>query len=279
MKNYRMKFVELEIDPCEITIQNTLGKGGFGVVKKGLWRGTGIAMKIIPTIDNFHEFEVELDILSRLHHPNICQLLGASTYENPYMIVMEYMSNGSLDQHINKLSYNRKVDVIKDISKGIAYLHHRKPNSIIHRDLKPSNILLTVSFKAKIADFGISCLQTGENEVYQMTGETGTYRYMAPEVFKHENYGCKVDVWSFGMILYHLFVEPPFNEMNSKILFECIRKNEIPIKWECLKNDLKILLKKCIAIDCNQRWNSMYIVQYCNSELFYTKRNRFSCFL
>lgn len=271
---------ELEIDSNEVTVSSTLGKGSFGVVKKGLWRGTDVALKIISNTDviDYTEFQREFEILSRLHHPNVLQLLGACTTHVPHMIIMEYMANGSLDNKMNELKYNQKIDILKDISKGLAYLHHRKPDCIIHRDLKPSNILLSVSLKAKIADFGISSLLKNADDTFNMTGETGTYRYMAPEVFKHQSYGTKVDVWSFGMILYHMFGEQPFEGMKLHDMFECIRISNIPIRWDLLSKELRILLKNSIEIDAQKRWDSMYIVNYCNNDINYERNGCFFCF-
>ena len=148
---------EWEIFHSELDIRQVLGEGSFGIVRYATWRGTEVALKVIndKTIDT-DEFNVEMMILSKLHHPNILQFLGSCTTKVPYIIVMEYMINDSLENNINKLDYGKKISIIKDISKGLAYLHNRKPHCIIHRDLKPSNILLTSSYRAKIADFGIS---------------------------------------------------------------------------------------------------------------------------
>uniref|UniRef100_K7K1Y0 Protein kinase domain-containing protein n=1 Tax=Glycine max TaxID=3847 RepID=K7K1Y0_SOYBN len=98
---------------------------------------------------------------------------------------------------------------------GMAYLHN-EPNVIIHRDLKPRNVLLVNSSAdhLKVGDFGLSKLikVQSAHDVYKMTGETGSYRYMAPEVLKHRRYDKKVDVFSFAMILYEMLEgEPPFS--------------------------------------------------------------------
>lgn len=259
---------EWEIPHSELDIKQVLGKGSFGVVRYATWRGTEVALKVIndKTI-NTEEFNVEMMILSKLHHPNILQFLGSCTTKVPYIIVMEYMINDSLENNINNLDYNKKINIIKDISKGLAYLHNRKPHCIIHRDLKPSNILLTSSYKAKIADFGISSLQAQSSECYKMTGETGTYRYMAPEVMKHMNYNTKVDIWSFGMIVYHIFVEKPYGNIPIERVFNYISNDTVPINYNALSDDLKTLIHNTVLIDFNQRWDSIYLVNYCNNDL------------
>lgn len=259
---------EWEISHSELDIRQVLGEGSFGIVRYATWRGTEVALKVIndKTIDT-DEFNVEMMILSKLHHPNILQFLGSCTTKVPYIIVMEYMINDSLENNINKLDYGKKISIIKDISKGLAYLHNRKPHCIIHRDLKPSNILLTSSYRAKIADFGISSLQSQSSECYKMTGETGTYRYMAPEVMKHMDYNTKVDIWSFGMIVYHLFVEKPYGNIPIEKICRYISNDTVPINYSELSDDLKTLIHNTVLIDFNQRWDSIYLVNYCNNDL------------
>lgn len=268
---------ELEINSGEIHITKIIGKGAFGVVEKGIWRGTDIAIKVLQEKDlNISEFYTEIMILSKLHHPNILQLLGISFSEMPYSIIMEYMENGSLADHIKekKFNYNNRLEVLKDISKGLAYLHHRKPDAIIHRDLKPSNILLTRSFKAKIADFGISCLRSNVNdETYELTGETGTYKWMAPEVMKHEFYNNKVDIFSFGMICYALFIDDPYIGLTLNSIFISISKGEVPLnmskyKTKYLSYTLKNLILNTVTYDKNKRWDTLYMVNYCNNMMY-----------
>ena len=102
----------------------------------------------------------EFNTMTKLHHPNIVQFLGY--IDNPFIIVMEYIPKGDLLTNIPKLSKSQKMNIMKDILKGLVYIHNRKPFSLIHRDIKPTNILLTNSKVAKITDFGLSkfyCLE------------------------------------------------------------------------------------------------------------------------
>ena len=93
--------------------------------------------------------------------------------------------------------YYEYLPIALDIANGMAYLHSQ---AILHRDLKPSNVLLTNNKRAKISDFGMSVAITGQ----ELTAETGTYRWMAPEVIKHESYSSNADVYSFGIVLWQL---------------------------------------------------------------------------
>jgi serine/threonine protein kinase len=161
--------------------------------------------------------------MKRLHHPNIVQFFGACS-KQPMMLICEYMAGGTLTSFRTRLQGKPlKADKIfgfaQNIAAGLNYLHS---HDIIHRDLKPSNLLLDNKFKTlKVADFGLAKISntaapdrlrkvpvpgpTSEGpDTYVMTGETGSYRYMAPEVFRHQHYTEKVDVYSFGVILYEM---------------------------------------------------------------------------
>jgi len=114
------------------------------------------------------------------------------------------------------------VEMALDVARGMAYLHGRKPLPVIHRDLKPGNLMLTRVGRVKIGDFGLSKTMSVRHKMPQdldenftMTGETGSYRYMAPEVFRHEFYGTAVDVYAASMIFYQLFsFRQPFYGIN-----------------------------------------------------------------
>jgi serine/threonine protein kinase len=114
------------------------------------------------------------------------------------------------------------VEMALDVARGMAYLHGRKPLPVIHRDLKPGNLMLTRAGRVKIGDFGLSKTMSVRHKMpqnlsenFSMTGETGSYRYMAPEVFRHEFYGTSVDVYAASMIYYQLFsFQQPFYGIN-----------------------------------------------------------------
>lgn len=109
------------------------------------------------------------------------------------------------------LSMALSIRMCLDCARGMTYLHCRSPQPVIHRDLKPNNLMIS-SPRLKIGDFGLSKTLSVRNrlpqdmsQAYNLTGETGSYRYMAPEVFRHEYYGTPVDVYAFSMIAYQMF--------------------------------------------------------------------------
>ncbi len=214
-------FGDWEIPPWELFIfeSRLLGEGSFAKVYLAKWRETFVVAKVIN--ENIAERDKELvmrefKIMTKLHHPNIVQFLG---YINkPFIIVMEYIPKLDIDKNINSLKKYQKIDIMKDILRGLAYIHNRRPYSLIHRDIKPTNILLTNSKVAKITDFGLSKFynleksssydniqsmeKTSDND---LTNFVGTERYMAFEVKDKLPYTNKADIYSCGILIYELF--------------------------------------------------------------------------
>ncbi len=212
-------FEDWEIPPWEIHIfkDRLLGEGGFSKVYLAKWRETFVVAKIINTeiIKTKKELVLrEIDIMSKLHHPNIVQFLGY--VNNPFILVMEYIPQGNLRDNISKLYKSQKITIMKDILKALAYFHNRKPHSLIHRDIKPTNVLLTNSKVAKITDFGLSKFYKLDNissfdnltnieTNNSLTKEVGTEKYMAPEILNREIYNNKIDIYACGILFFEMF--------------------------------------------------------------------------
>lgn len=131
------------------------------------------------------------------------QFIAACKKPPVYCIITEYMSQGTLRMYLNKkdpysLSAETILKLALDISRGMEYLHAQ---GVIHRDLKSQNLLLNDEMRVKVADFGTSCLET---KCQATKGNKGTYRWMAPEMTKEKPYTRKVDVYSFGIVLWEL---------------------------------------------------------------------------
>ncbi|EOY01835.1 hypothetical protein QUC31_013582 [Theobroma cacao] len=265
-----------EIDPSELdfTNSNIIGKGSFGEILKASWRGTPVAVKrILPSLSDdrlvIQDFRHEVNLLVKLRHPNIVQFLGAVTEKKPLMLITEYLRGGDLHQHLKEkgaLNPATAINFALDIARGMAYLHN-EPNVIIHRDLKPRNVLLVNSSAdhLKVGDFGLSKLIKVQNshDVYKMTGETGSYRYMAPEVFKHRKYDKKVDVFSFAMILYEMLEgDPPFSHYEPYEAAKYVAEGHRPtFRSKSYLPELKDLTDKCWAADMNQRPSFLEILK------------------
>ncbi|XP_064949686.1 serine/threonine-protein kinase STY46 isoform X5 [Musa acuminata AAA Group] len=148
----------------------------------------------------------------KVRHKNVVQFIGACTKPPSLCIVTEFMSGGSVYDFLHKQKGVFKLPALLrvaiDVSKGMNYLHQ---NNIIHRDLKAANLLMDENeasdfstfyqLVVKVADFGVARVKAGSGV---MTAETGTYRWMAPEVIEHKPYDHKADVFSFGIVMWEL---------------------------------------------------------------------------
>ncbi|EYU17550.1 hypothetical protein MIMGU_mgv1a004130mg [Erythranthe guttata] len=195
-----------EIDASLLTFEYKIASGSNGDLYKGLYRSQDVAVKVFKTEglngEMQQEFTQEVYILRKVRHKNVIQFIGACTRPPLLCIVTEFMSGGSVYDFLHKKKGIFKLPAILkvavDVSKGMSYLHE---NNIIHRDLKAANLLMDENEVVKIADFGIARVQLQSGI---MTAETGTYRWMAPEVIEHKPYNHKADVFSFGVVLWEL---------------------------------------------------------------------------
>ena len=90
---------------------------------------------------------------------------------------------------------------------------------------------------------------------------------VAPEVLKHENYSCKVDIWSFGMILYYMFVDVPYKGLTVEYIINDIATNKLNLNDQYLSSSLKLVFTNCVKYDPKLRWDSLILVNYCNNEI------------
>ncbi|KAJ6238954.1 serine/threonine-protein kinase edr1 [Anaeramoeba flamelloides] len=212
-----------EISPEEVQDLEAIGSGAYGNVFRAIWRGKEVAVKRIKPEyvrgEHLEEFKREVLVLSRTRHPNIVLFMGACTQLPNLFLVTEYCHHGSLFQMIRSsqtnLTYQEKIKAAKDIALGMTYLHLTKPKIIIHRDLKSSNVLIDSSGTAKVADFGLSRIK---DESLKHTRFRGTPCYMAPEMLKSTHYTEKVDVFSYGILLWELYTQQfPYKGIKNPI--------------------------------------------------------------
>ncbi|KAL9234126.1 hypothetical protein vseg_009030 [Gypsophila vaccaria] len=189
---------------------NKLGEGGFGIVYKGQLRnGQEIAVKklALNSGQGIQEFKNEIRLIAKLQHRNLVRMLGCCIQGEEKMLIYEFMPNKSLDYFIFKeenkstLDWEKRVDIIMGIARGMLYLHQDSRLKIIHRDLKASNVLLDKDMVPKIADFGMARIFVSEQKEENTNRVVGTYGYMAPEYALEGLISIKSDVFSFGVLL------------------------------------------------------------------------------
>ncbi|KAL8514838.1 hypothetical protein ACS0TY_013796 [Phlomoides rotata] len=236
-----------EIDSNLLKFECKIAAGSNGDLYRGLFCSQDVAIKIFKNDsvngDLQREFTQEVYILRKVRHKNVVQFIGACTRPPLMCIVTEFMSGGSVYDFLHKQKVGFKLPAILkvavDVSKGMSYLHQ---NSIIHRDLKAANLLMDENEVVKIADFGVARVQVQSGV---MTAETGTYRWMAPEVIEHKPYNHKADVFSFGIMLWELLTgKVPYAHLTplqaalgvvQKVLRPTIPRNTHPLVVELLE--------------------------------------------
>ncbi|XP_059462696.1 receptor kinase-like protein Xa21 [Corylus avellana] len=189
---------------CE---SNLLGDGGFGSVYKGvLLDGTVVAIKVLKLqlAGAFKSFDAECKALRTIRHRNLVKVI--STCSNPEFraLVLQYMSNGSLERWLYSYNYClnllQRVNIMVDVASALEYLHHCLSESVVHCDLKPTNILLDEDMVAHVGDFGIAKI-LAENKDATQTKTLGTLGYIAPEYGFEGKVSIKGDVYSYGITL------------------------------------------------------------------------------
>ncbi|KAI4297813.1 hypothetical protein L6164_037678 [Bauhinia variegata] len=195
-----------EINPKHLVYGTQIASGSYGELFKGTYCSQEVAIKVLKAervdSDMQKEFSQEVYIMRKVRHKNVVQFIGACTKHPNLCIVTEFMAGGSVYDYLHKqkgvFKFPSLLKVAIDVSKGMNYLHQ---NNIIHRDLKAANLLMDENWIVKVADFGVARVKAQSGV---MTAETGTYRWMAPEVIEHKPYDHKADVFSFGVVLWEL---------------------------------------------------------------------------
>ncbi|KAG5060601.1 hypothetical protein JHK87_001630 [Glycine soja] len=291
----------LLIDPKLLFIGSKIGEGAHGRVYEGRYRDQIVAIKVLHRGGTLEErvalenrFAREVNMMSRVHHENLVKFIGAC--KDPLMVIVTEMLPGlSLRKYLTTIRPKQldpyvAIKFALDIARAMDWLH---ANGIIHRDLKPDNLLLTENQKSvKLADFGLA---REESVTEMMTAETGTYRWMAPE--NHEggaeavdgrmrgfgnprelystvtlrqgekkHYNNKVDVYSFGIVLWELLTNRmPFEGMsNLQAAYAAAFKQERPNLPDDISPDLAFIIQSCWVEDPNMRPSFSQIIRLLN---------------
>jgi len=270
--------VSWEVDPEEIDFSRSskVGQGSHGEVYRAKWRGTPIAVKQLATsgvsgASALGEMRHEIAVLAHMHHPRVVQFLGACTKGRPLLVLSEFLRGGSVAQALERLKGERLPPAVAgrwalDAAQGLRYLHEHKPQPVVHRDLKPQNLLVDGSGHVKISDFGLAKVVDqlkALDERYVMTGETGSYRYMAPEVFRHERYSEKVDIYALGVVIFQMTSptgEPPLAWLGAVAAAEAMSlRHERPEMSPKLPPRLRSLITSCWHPDATKRPSAAHV--------------------
>ncbi|XP_047174528.1 dual specificity protein kinase zakA-like [Vigna umbellata] len=263
-----------EIDPSKLIIKSVIARGTFGTVHRGVYDTQDVAVKLLDWGEEGQRTEAEIASLRaaftqevvvwhKLDHPNVTKFIGATMGSSELQIqtdngligmpsnfccvVVEYLAGGNLKSYLiknrrRKLAFKIVIQLALDLARGLSYLHSQK---IVHRDVKTENMLLDKTRTVKIADFGVARVEASNPN--DMTGETGTLGYMAPEVLNGNPYNRKCDVYSFGICLWEIYCcDMPYPDLSfSEITSAVVRQNLRPEMPRCCPSSLANVMKKC----------------------------------
>ncbi|GLU14409.1 hypothetical protein SLE2022_309820 [Rubroshorea leprosula] len=217
MNSRTRTFTSSEIIEITSNFKTMIGKGGFGEVYFGTLKdGTDVAVKVLLSSSEQRrkDFQTEAKLLTDVHQQNLVSVEGYCDEDGKEALILEYMSNGTLKQHLSEKServliWIQRLHIALDVARGLEYLHGREP-PIVHRDLKPDNILLNKNMEAKIADFGLSRAFATESTSHISTEHlAGTAGYRDFDSYNTGHIRKGNDVYSFGIILLELVTGKP----------------------------------------------------------------------
>uniref|UniRef100_A0A0D9YHD6 non-specific serine/threonine protein kinase n=1 Tax=Oryza glumipatula TaxID=40148 RepID=A0A0D9YHD6_9ORYZ len=202
-------------DKEAMTVKRSHGKNNahfrkFGKLRDGSIIAVKRATKNMYDRHLSEEFRSEIQTLSKVEHLNLVKFLGYLEHEDERLILVEYVNNGSLREHLDglrgePLEFSQRLNIAIDIVHAVSYLHGYTDHPIIHRDIKSSNILLTDQLRAKVADFGFARLAPDNTEATHVsTMVKGTAGYVDPEYMRTNQLTDRSDVYSFGVLLVEL---------------------------------------------------------------------------
>jgi len=215
------------IDYAEISLEDQLGRGAYGVVYRGKWRNVTVAVKKISSeLTTVGDFVAEASLMCNLRpHDNVVQLLAVC--KEPPAVVMKFYANGSLLQYIYNTKRLTKIDfftILKGIAAGMNHLHREK---IVHRDLACRNVLINSNAEAVVSDFGLARMVHKEVDSAKTQSLFGPIKWMAPESIQKQIYSLKTDCWMFGVTCWEILTkEIPYPDMDLIVSALAITRGE-----------------------------------------------------
>lgn len=256
--NAESNYVSIPLE--DIKVGQQIGKGGFGVVYSGEWNYQKVAIKEMPTgVDSFKR---ELSIMMKLKSCEfIIRFFGVVEEGQKSMIIMELAENGSLYDVLHgtkSISVDQKLNICKKIAFGIDYMHKL---GILHRDIKSPNILIDSGYQPKISDFGMSKASLSSIKTYgNQISNTGTKRWMAPELLMAKRYTEKADIYSIGIVYWEIWTHRmPFEDHDDASVADAV-KSGLREDFDDVPTAVSPIITECWDQNPAKRPTSSYLV-------------------
>ncbi|KAG6915811.1 hypothetical protein DXG01_009685 [Tephrocybe rancida] len=248
--------VDFDVDDARL-----VGRGAFGRVVKGDWKGKIVAVKELSppnpllAMDSIRH---EVQIWSRLSHPNVLPFYGACLESSKPFIVSQFCSAGSALKYLRTNPHVNHIELLHGIASGMVYLHE---HGVIHADLKASNILISDAGEALIADFGLSQVQDQVSSSIHITRTSaerigGTFRWMAPELLMGKGLNKPADIYSFALTAWEFYTNGaiPFGDIADARQFSIlIGRGERPYRPPEMGDGMWGLLQRCWKSEFSER--------------------------
>ncbi len=262
-------------------VKSLLGMGGMGAVylvhDQGLDRD--VALKLIRTdiaedADVLARFKREIQLSSRVTHPNVLRVFDLGESEGVKFLTMQFVDGRDLSTILKKqgkLPTERLLRIFRQVAEGLKAAHDQ---GVIHRDLKPQNIMLEASDRVYVTDFGLA--KSAEQSGMTQTGAViGTPFYMSPEQVKGEQVGPQSDIYALGVILYQMLTgavpfsgSTPYEVMMARILQPPRPVKELNPETPVY---LQKIVERCLAVDRKLRYQSVdEILKDMDAEAFHS---------
>lgn len=245
-----------EILPRDILSGAALGSGQFGDVFEGTHKGVKVAIKTLKNVtpQATEEFLAEADVMTKLQHQNLVQLIGVCTANEPIMIVSEFMAKGCMLDYLRSrgrsvITATVQLGFTKDICRAMNYLEQHQT---VHRDLAARNILISQEDVAKVADFGLA----KDSRLGQVDIGKLPIKWTAPEALRNKVSTSKSDVWSYGVVLWEIysFGRAPYPKKSAKEVVDQVAKGyRMEMPESCPKDLYQKVILKCWELDAGNR--------------------------
>ena len=256
-----LKGLESEPKISDFIIMKELGVGSYGrvILVQHKITQAKYAIKCIDkrnkvNIEEKPYFRREIEIMYRVHHPNVVKLFGHFEDNKYCYFIMEYIPGGNVYNLVPKngiktVPTKTIVSIMKDVISAVYFLHHMSP-PIIHRDIKPENVVLDQNMRAKLTDFGWSNYMQGD---MKRTTVCGTPVYLAPEIINNRGHDEKVDIWCIGVLLFELLTGiSPFQGNDVQTIKYNI--NRLNIAWQRdMDRDAVDLIRRILKYNPEER--------------------------